>query len=444
MPAVDGIISGFDTTALINAITDIAALPMRGMQERQGEYEETLDAISGLSDRLTSLSEAAEALSEPRGLSSLSSSSSDELVRVSHDDSVVEAGHYTVTVNKLASAETSTSAGYADAGLGRLTHGTLTVNYQGTDHDITIDATNDGLAAVASAINDIDGLSAVVVDTGAATDPYQLIVTGETGLENAVGLDTSGLASGAGQLAFSETVSADDTEVVMNGITLYSDDNTITSIPGLTLEIDAVPTTDTIVKVDRDFDAMVDKVQTFIDAYNEVESFYSKQSVYNVEIGLKGGLAGESGARRVMEDLSGRITNQFDVADNVFSGLSELGVSTQKGGQLELDVDSLRETLVEDYDQVEAFLSSDDGPLKTLQARIEDVYVAPEEGTLASRTESVEGSIRDLEDSISRQQAYIESYTGRLRDKFNSMEAVMGAMQNTAAFLGAMLTSDDS
>jgi flagellar hook-associated protein 2 len=188
---------------------------------------------------------------------------------------------------------------------------------------------------------------------------------------------------------------------------------------------------------------MVDKVQTFVDTYNEAQTFFNVQSVYNADLDIIGPFSGESGLRRVMEGLSTMISASYDTGDGL-EGLGQLGIATQKGGTLELDADALRTSLVDNYDAIEGFFTSDDGPLKTLQTRIEDVYVATETGTLESRKDSLEGSVRDLEDSILRQEAYVDSYSERLRKKFTAMEGVMAAMQTQASFLSAMLVTPAS
>lgn len=440
MPAVDGVISGFDTSGLIKSITEAALQPAVNMRTRKADYEKKIEKITELSDKLQTLSEKAAEIGQEDGLAALSSTSTTDLIEVTQDSSAV-AGNYLVEVSHLSRGETSTTNGYADSGLGQLGHGTLTIDYGGEPHEITIDGTNDGLAAIASEINDIDGLSAVVVDTGVGAEPFQLVVTGETGADNAIDFSFASSGGGGTDVAFTEVQDAQNSAVTVNGIAIESSGDTVEAIPGVTLDLRGVPTGTQTIKVAEDVDGMVEKVKGFVEAYNEVQSFVNTQSVYNAEAGLKGPFAGETSVRRVTDGLSTLISNQYTTGSNL-TALSELGIATEKGGTLELDEDKLRELLEDDFANVDSLLTSDTGPLASLAGQIDDVYVDSENGTLESRTDSLQGSIEDLEDSISRQEDYVDAYSERLREKFTAMEAVMAQAQNSTNFLLAMISGD--
>lgn len=445
MPAIDGVASGFDTSALINSITELALIPVVGMRERKGDLESTSEKLTEFSNLVTELGEAAEELSADGALGSLTASTTNDLVEVNIDDSVAQAGDYVIETVHRAKNDTESSQGQTSEGLGTLATGTLTVNYAGTSYDIIVDSSNNGLAALASDLNEaVPGLNATVIDQGFGSSPFRLSVSGETGADNSLSFSYSGFSGTATeQLGFTETQAAEDAQIVVNGLTVQSSTDTFTTLPGVTLDISGVPdNTQFRTTVAPDPDAMVDKVQAFVDKYNEVQNFYKRNKVYNAEAGIVGPFAGESSVRRVAEGLGGLISDSYTVPDSV-TGLSELGFATERGGTITLDTEALRTQLVENFDAVESFLSSDDGPLKALQARIEDVYVHSETGTLGSRKDSLESTIEDLEESISRQEAYVDDYSARLRKRFTAMEGAIASAQSTGSFLAAMIGSGE-
>ncbi len=105
-------------------------------------------------------------------------------------------GVYTVSVNQLATSQFSAAQGYAN-GSATLGTGTVTITVGGNAHQITLDATNDTLSGLASAINSAAiGVSAQVVNTGLPGAPSRLeISANSTGAANAFTV-TSSLSGG--------------------------------------------------------------------------------------------------------------------------------------------------------------------------------------------------------------------------------------------------------
>lgn len=436
MPAVDGIASGFDTTGLIDAIVSVARLPLQNMERQMDALEDKRERIAGLSNRLTALQENIESFQEDR-LKVSSAVASDEAIAVTAD-SDAPAGTYTFSVSSLATSEVNRSAAFASTATGELQNGTLEIEYQGETHAIVIDGDNDGLDALAASISEISGLNAYVIDDGSGSgSPFSLVVTGETGLANGITITEPSGSS----LGFTETRAATDTVADLDGQTVYSADTTLRNIPGLEIDVSAAPSGTHTVTVANDADATLERLQTFVDAYNEVQDYYGVQSSFNSEANIAGALVGESGARRVIDTLGSLVSSAAGTGELV--ALSQIGISTQQDGRLELDADVFKEQLQARPDAVEALFLSEDGPIEAIRARIEDVFVEPESGTLASRSESIEGSIRELETAIERKESFLESYTGRLRSQFNALETNLAQLQSTSQFLTALLPQTD-
>lgn len=356
MPSVDGIVSGLDTTSLINSIVAVTALPQRAMETQLARLEDQKEKVAGLSNRLESLSGAIKDIWTRSSLETFTATAAtDGQFTVSVGENAVD-GVYAVQTLGLAAADSFISQGFADKTTeGVLGTGTLALTYGGEALSVDLDG-NDTLADVASKLNDLDGITAWVVDTGSATDPYRLVVKGDdTGAENTVVLDASGLAGGTTP-TFTQTTTAVDAHIQVNGIDLYSADNDFADqIPGLEIHATEIGAAPIQVTVEKDLDGLTERVQGFVDAYNEVVKYYKAQTIYDDEKGIKGALVGDSTARRVMDRLGGLVPLAqlgFSGGSEVKVALANIGIQTQRDGTLKLDTTALEDALDNDYDGV--------------------------------------------------------------------------------------------
>jgi len=442
MPAVDGIVSGFDTTALIEGLSTAYSIPLGYMEVDLEDEKAALEKISGLSNRLEDLSEAIEKLQGDDGLVAYTATSADESAFTATANAGAAPGSYTIDVQRLATNETEVSSGVADKDATTLGTGTFSVTYGGVTTDVTLDGTNNSLQGLADALNDVDGISAYVLDTGDGAEPFKLVVQGDdTGAANTISFDSSGITGTIP--TFTEQVTADDALVSVNNVDVYSASNTFSKLPGIELELVSAGQGPTQLDVGLDQETMKANVQAFVDAYNEVQSYYDANTSFNAEEGIAGALVGDSTARRVMETLGNTLSSSWDAGDsNPFTALSQIGISTNQDGSLSLDEDQLADALENNLADVRAMFTAEDGALGTLKETIDTVFVDPENGTLESRKDSLNDSIEDLELRIERQQIRLEDYTAFLREKFTAMEVAMSQFEGTASYLAGMFSSE--
>jgi flagellar hook-associated protein 2 len=387
MPAVDGIVSGFDTSALIDAIATAYSGPLEIMESNLERYKDQLDKTAGLSNRLEDLSSAIEALQGDDGLLAFTANASVEGAFTATVGADVAPGTYTVEVNSLATNETEASQGFADPDANDLKKGTFSVTYDGVTTDIELDDTNNTLTDLAAAIDDIEGLSAYVLDTrDGSGSPYKLVVSGDkTGSDAGITLDTSGLNGGGTEPTFTEQTTAVDASITVNNMVVNSEGNTFDGIPGLSIDLLRAGDGPVQLTVGLDQEAMAANVQAFVDSYNEVVSYYSTNTAFDQENGINGALVGDSTARRVMSGLGTLVSSQVTVAGSDFSALAQIGIATNQDGTLSLDNDALAEALSDDLQGVRTMLLAEDGPMGVFKSTIDDIYVDETNGVLASR-----------------------------------------------------------
>jgi len=442
MPTVDGIASGIQTTELINSLVDASSGPLRAMQRQVGDLESKKYAVSTFKSRLQDVVSTIKDMDGTDELPEFNvTQSSDEFFSVSADSNA-NPGSYEIKVNTLAQADSWAADGVAEQNTSIITNGTYSITHAGTATDITIDGDNDSLEGLAGAINEIDGVTAYVLNTNADSNPYRLVVSSdETGEDNT--LDLSALTD----LTFSNMVTGRDAEIEVNGITVTSSDNSFQdSIPGVDITVNAAQESnaDSIqVTVNRDADAIADKVQNFVDRYNNVVMTYNSNSKWDPENGIRGALMGDSTVRGIVEKMGVMVASEYDLGGDVTS-LAQLGVATTRDGTLSFDASAFKDELGDSYQDVVNLLTDDDGPLGTVRDQLDDVYLDAHEGTLKSRTDSLEETIEGLEDSIMDFEDRMTAYAGRLRDQFTSMEVVLGDLFATQSYLTQLFSGNQS
>ncbi|WP_413701352.1 flagellar filament capping protein FliD [Psychromonas sp. KJ10-10] len=223
-------------------------------------------------------------------------------------------------------------------------------------------------------INDADNnfsVSASIINDGTN---YRLILTSkETGEKSAVELTATDLSGGAiatntglDRFTYSatsknmtETVVAQDAELVMNGITITSDSNDVTSvIEGVTLNLNSAEEGKTVsLKIDADTSEVEEQIQAFLESYNNTMSKMNELTAFNgVDASDNGVLNGDSTIRNIQTMMRGVLNTQMDHIDGSIHSFADLGMLTQRDGTLELDTTMLEEALKNDLQGVADFL----------------------------------------------------------------------------------------
>ena len=418
MPVIDGIVSGLDTTGMINAILGVEEVALTIMESQLDDLKDAKEGVAGMSSRLGDISTALEDIGTLADFSAFTaSSSSDSQFGLVSNGSAIP-GLYQVQVNALASTETETSQGFADQNASFLTSGeTLTLTVAGVDTAILIDDTSNSLLGMAEALNKVDGVSAYVLDTGIGADPFQLVIQGTaSGADQTISFDTSALTDPLA-LSFTEKTTATNSSITVNDITIESATNNVTAIPGLDFDLKAVGTSPVTVTVDSNAEDVADKIEAVVDAYNELQLYYGSKTVYNTDLGLEGPLIGDSSARRVMGQL-GRLFSQEGAGSTLdadFKIFAQIGIKSNQDGTIELDRDVLKDKLNTNFEDVAKLFTDPTGPGATIISAIEDTFVDEDSGTLSSRTDSIESSIEDAEERIADKNEYLNDYADRLR-----------------------------
>ncbi len=439
---VDGLVSGMNTGAMVDAMVAVYSLPQKALENQIVDTEAKKQAISGVMNRLDALDDAIKDIEDEDDFKVYKAEYEEtDAFKVTTENGAIP-GNYTIKVNALADTELETSQGFDDkSSTGVVAEGDLVVTYAGTESTITIDSSNSSLSELAAAIDDIDGLSAYVLNTGSDSEPFKLIVQGEdSGEDNSISFDTSGLSGSGTVPSFTEQRAASDAEIEINGITVVDSDNEFSNaVPGLDIEIYQENDSAENVAVSLDKDQIEANLQNIVDKYNDVVNYVSTKSVHNSEIGISGPLVGETAVTRVLRNIQSVVSEEYSTGETLNS-LSLMGITTSTDGTLSIDTSDLGDALDDHLDDVVAMFTDDDGGFGTAMREQIDVYTDAVDGTLESYKDSLESRVRDLEKSVDDYDYRIQRYEDRLRSQFSSMETILGGMQGTSNYMSAFLS----
>ena len=432
-----GLASGIDTRSLIDAIVGSRRVPIQRLQGQRQDLVDRQNSISRLSGLLADLRSAASSIGFGDSAISLGASVQDGAgYSISLGDNA-PSGSFDIQVQKLASAQSNSSLGYADPstviGTGSIT---LTQNSVPT----TLNFTNATLQDVADAIGALDGFDATVVDTGDTTDPYRLLVfTEEAGSANAVDFSATGDAAFStltSDLKNNELTEAADSRILVNNVEIRRTTNSISDlIDGVTIELESITDQAHRVDISLDTEATSATVEEFLQAYNAVVDAIRSESQRS-EDGRTGNLFGDRTALTILRGLRD-LTGRTITTDSGLSGLlSSFGIEGSLDGTLSLDRGALSDALSEGVEDFDDLLASSGGLIDRLQTLIDDWRAA--DGLIESRDDGLDQGIRSLDNRIERGEARLVLLEQSLSARFTALETLLAQVQSQGQALGGL------
>ncbi|WP_303290753.1 flagellar filament capping protein FliD [Marinobacter sp. SS5-14b] len=367
-----GVGSGVLTSDLVDQLVAAERRPTEVRLDQKTERTEALISAYGmLRSAVTELRLPMRQLGSADAMRSFSATSSSGNVDVSVDANKAARGSYSVEVVALAEAQALASTEtFADRDATSVGQGTMTLQVGDKTTEITIDSSNDTLQGLANAINEANaGVSAGVIDTGSG---YRLTLSAdETGSANAVKIsanETVG-AEGLARFAFDpadptanpameQTIAAADAQMKVNGVLLTRSTNTVENVvDGLTFNLTDVGKS--TVKVEQDTAAVAERVQAFVDKFNELQNTIRELSSFDSEAGQGSILTGDSTVRNIQNQLKGVLTDIIPGLENAsVRSLADVGIGTDfRSGELQFDSQKFQQQLLANPDDVTALFA---------------------------------------------------------------------------------------
>jgi flagellar hook-associated protein 2 len=468
---LSGLASGVDTSGIVQQLMAVDQQSLTTITYQQAKVTAHQSGLKAISDALTALQTAGDALKDPSTWAATqSTSSSSSNVGVSLLSGAGIGGH-TIQVDRLAS---SAQHGYAFTPSASAQ--TFDI-YYGSDPNatgaskVTINvAANATAADVATQINALDSSP---VYAAAITDPttgqQRLVLSArKTGQSSDFSVDTTGLA--AGQLT--EDSSYARTGSILNA--LYKVDGAATdassesnvldnAVPGLRITLKGVtssPATVTTTAANIDQNAVSTKVQNFVNAYNAVVDLANNDmtqarvtSPQSASDAAQGALYGDLGLQSLLSSLHDQVMGTLSGLGTLKS-LSDIGVTFPASGasaddaksgklqELTFDSDKLTSALNTDWTQVRSLFAGV-GTTKGFSGILHD-YVTSQTGAtgVLTQRQTADGSqLTDLQSQLDTRNAQLDLEQQRLTAQFAAMETALQQSQTQQAWLTSQIAS---
>jgi flagellar hook-associated protein 2 len=224
---------------------------------------------------------------------------------------------------------------------------------------VTLDTKDQSLQGIRDAINKANiGVTATIVSDGSDT-PYHLVITSnKTGAKSTMKISVDGSADPAiaallaydpaGTQNLTQTSGAQDTKLNMNGIEVTSSSTTVTdAVQGVSLNVAGLGST--TLSVSKDTSSVTDAINSFVKAYNTLNTTIAGLTKYDATTKTAAALQGDAAVRSIQTQLRRALGTTVEGLDSDMTNLSQVGISFQKDGSLAVDSSKLSKAMTENF-----------------------------------------------------------------------------------------------
>ncbi len=438
MITAPGVGSGLDVQSIVDQLMSIERTPLRRLEADKQDLESRLSAFGKLKSALSTFQTSFKDLKTVSSFEVYKAESSNEAAFTATADSTAAIGFNSIQVVNLAESHKMGSLAIADTGTTTLgTAGdqmTFTVN----GNAFTVNAGGLTLSALRDAINDAPdntGVSASIVSENSGS--HRLVLTStETGNANAISITSTGTIGTDLGLTDINNPAQLDAEILVDGLyTVTRSGNVINdAISGVTLTLLSETTTPDQLTVSRDIDGVKESIQSFVDAFNELNKVFDDLS----------GEGDDLEADNTLRSIENQVRDVFNTPPTGLTGsysyLSEVGVSFQRDGTLSLDATALEKAVNTDFAGLaDMFANDNQGYLFRLDSLISNFVQSS--GLIDARQDGLNARIDTSSQRIQDMEYRLELREQRLLDQFTALDTLMGQLNGTSAFLTQQLAT---
>lgn len=392
-----GVGSSLDVNSLVTQLMAAEQQPITALATKEAKYQSQLTAYGSLKGALSTFQSSVAALSSPAKFTAVSATITDTTLATVTASASAMSGRYSMNITQLAQSQklqsssafaaTSTTIGNGTLSISFGTYSTdlsgFTINPDKTTKTITIGSNQSSLSGVRDAINAANaGISANIISDG--TSSNRLVITStDSGAANALKITVADSDSsntnnaGLSQLAYDGTslstshmtqsagMEPKDALLTIDGISIKKPSNTIAdAIAGMTVNLLKTGTTNLTVK--QDTASIQSAVQTFVTAYNTLNTTITTLSQYDITNKKAATLTGDSTLNSLKSQLRNVFNTPLSTAGGQLSVLSDAGITFQKNGTLALDTAKLSTVLNDTTKDVSTLFSAMGKPSDSL------------------------------------------------------------------------------
>ncbi|CNH61435.1 flagellar capping protein [Yersinia frederiksenii] len=461
-----GVGSNMDLGSLLDKLSAAEQTRLTPLTNQQTSYKGKLTAYGVLQSALAKVETASAALKKADTLATTAVSSTNTAFAAT-TSSGATAGSYIVEVTNLAKAQSLLSSDVPNATdkLGNSNDSrTITISQPGQKKPLEVKLTSEqtSLTGIRDAINKQEG-SVTASIMKADDDTYYLALTSkDTGTKSEMTVSVSGddtlnnflnytPSTTGGSGALTQKVKAEDAALTVNGVSITRQSNTITDAPqGVTLSLKALTKKDEPeqLTITRDSTATKAAIQTFVDAYNSLQTTFASLTKYTaVEAGKdqstsNGALVGDGTLRSIQTQLKSQLASAQAQAGDVKT-LASMGITQDLDGKLVIDSKKLDKALTDQPNNVTAFFVGD-GKSTGFATQIDNLLntaLDTTKGSLKTATDGINKSLKSLEKQVTSTTDSINATIERYKAQFTQLDKLVSSLTSTGNFLTQQFSS---
>jgi len=444
--AIDGLVSGLDTTSLINSLMRLEAVPQSQLQSKVAASTSFISALRGLNSSVSNLGTLATKTAKDGAFDLYSATSSSTAATVTAS-ATASAGQIDIVVDQLAQRQVSVS----DAVSAWPSDSFSITSAAGVRTDIT--ATSTSLDDVVTAVNKA-GAGVTAVKVAAGTDaggvPVYRVQFTATDTGTAAGFTVAN-GDGSGDPANDTSANLTPVRVAQDAqVTLWagtaaaqsvtSSTNTFADLlPGVSVTATKASVDPVSITVARNDAAISTMASDLVSGVNGVLALIStKSAVVNstnsagVAVLSSGPFTGDSTVRGINQRVLTAASAPVDGHSP-----SEYGISITKTGTMEFDATKFAAALKADPVRTKAAVQEIAARVAEAATNASDKY----DGQITARITGQESVVKDLGNQITDWDRRLASRRATLERTYSGLEVQLSKMNAQSAWLTSQLAA---
>lgn len=444
-----GVGSGLDLTGLLDQLQEAERGKLVPITRQKEQQQAKISAFGQLQTSLNGFQDALAKINDPKLYQSLSANVRGDAIKATTSASALP-GSYRVEVAQLATSGTLASTRVTDRDTALDLQGATAIRLEfgGADAvDIDI-APGSSLSAIRDAINANKGagVNATIINDG---EGYRLALSSKnTGADASIAsfsfVDTSQspevtVAGPFGEDAATKR-SGENAALTVNGIAISSAKNQIEgAIQGVTLNLAELSiaegeTATSTITVERDTLKQREAINDFVKAFNDLKGTIGKLTSFTGDSETAGELVGDNTVRTIEGRLRSVLTSGIEGGE--LSTLSQLGITLQRDGKLEVDNAKLNDLVANNPQALSGFFAGDttaNGMAGKLNTTVEQML--GNNGVVKLAISGAENRVKSLDERFERMEVTIERTISRYRSQFGQLDAMIAQMNSMSSYL---------
>ena len=428
-----GLGSGLDINGMVTKLVAAEGqAPTARLTAAGTQLQTSLSALGQLKSSLANFQTSLQALKNIPTYQTHSATSSNTASFTATADSSAVPVNFPVVVTALAQSDIKRSAAFAsDTTL--VGADTLAINLGSTSFNVTTDSTTT-LAGLRDAINQATGnpgIQASIVKVS-NTDSRLVLSSTTLGAASTIGVTTT--LPNLSTANFTSVQTAQDASISISGLTLTRASNTISdAIPGVTLSLIKPDPAGGSLSVAVDTTLAQSTVNTFITAYNALDTTIASLSSYDAATKTAGPLFTDSALHGVKNQIRQALSSTVTGAVTGFSTLVDIGISKDKTGKLVMDSAKFNSAITSNFSAVGTLFTSSSGVGVSLNNVLKNALSF--DGSISARVTGVNTKIADIAKQQNALKVKLAASQVRYLAQFNAMDTIMAKFQSTTNFL---------